>query len=205
VVEVAYVRDQGIVGSFDPHVVEQKGNAPAVVATGTVLEVKAPDSGQVTFAGPTGTLWLGRPSTFIGKVADFRAQESIDLPSIPSAWFGIWRGQSAPARMRAFDGSSSYEQVTVGARFYIREYQLSEVKRECSPRPRGGSKSNTNRRRDGRRSELVQDVDQLSVRWRAPFAEGLDRVGFGKAVEPGEQANALTAGKLGLGRAPAEE
>ena len=65
--------------------------------------------------------------------------------------------------------------------------------------------SNTNRRCDGRRSELVQDVDQLSVRWRAPFAEGLDRVGFGQAVEPGEQANALTAGKLGLGRAPAEE
>ena len=59
--------------------------------------------------------------------------------------------------------------------------------------------SNTNRRRDGRRSELVQDVDQLSVRWRAPFAEGLDRVGFGQAVEPGEQANALTAAKLGLG------
>jgi hypothetical protein len=84
-VEVAYVRDQGIVGSFDPHIVEQKGNAPAVVATDTVLEVKAPDSGQVTFAGPTGTLWLGRPSTFIGKVADFGAQESIDLPSIPSA------------------------------------------------------------------------------------------------------------------------
>ena len=46
--------------------------------------------------------------------------------------------------------------------------------------------SNTNRRRDGRRSEPVQDVDQLSVRWRAPFAEGLDRVGFGQAVEPGE-------------------
>ena len=33
----------------------------------------------------------------------------------------------------------------------------------------------------------------------------IDRVGFGQAVEPGEQANALTAGKLGLGRAPAEE
>jgi len=59
--------------------------------------------------------------------------------------------------------------------------------------------SNTNGRSDGRRSKLVQDVDQLSVRWRAPFAEGLDRVGFGQAVEPGEQANALTAAKLGLG------
>jgi hypothetical protein len=25
----------------------------------------------------------------------------------------IWRGQSAPARMRAFDGRSSYEEATV--------------------------------------------------------------------------------------------
>ena len=36
----------------------------------------------VTFAGPTGTLWLDRPSTFTGKVTDFGAQESIDLPGI---------------------------------------------------------------------------------------------------------------------------
>jgi hypothetical protein len=50
----------------------------------------------------------------------------------------------------------------------------------------------------GWRSELVQDVDQLSVRWRSPFAEGLHRIRLGQAVEPREQANALTAGKLGL-------
>jgi hypothetical protein len=31
---------------------------------------------------PTGTLWLDHPSTFTGKVADFGAQESIDLPGI---------------------------------------------------------------------------------------------------------------------------
>jgi hypothetical protein len=62
----------------DPSVVEQKlGNAPATIAAGTVLEVKVSDSGQVTFAGPTGTLWLDRPSTFTGKVADFGMQESI--------------------------------------------------------------------------------------------------------------------------------
>jgi hypothetical protein len=47
-----------------------------------VLKVKVPDSGKVTFAGPTGTLWLEHPSTFTGKVADFGAQESIDLPGI---------------------------------------------------------------------------------------------------------------------------
>jgi hypothetical protein len=40
----------------------------------------------VTFAGPTGTLCLDRPFTFTGKVADFGAQESIDLPGIP---FGV--------------------------------------------------------------------------------------------------------------------
>jgi hypothetical protein len=64
--------------------VEQKsGNAPATIAADTVLEVKVPDTGKLTFAGPTGTLWLDRPSTFTGKVADFGAQESIDLPNIP--------------------------------------------------------------------------------------------------------------------------
>jgi hypothetical protein len=67
---------------FDPRVVEQKGNAPAVVAAETVLEVKAPDSGEVTFAGPTGTLWLDHPGTFTGKVTDFSAQEGIDLPGV---------------------------------------------------------------------------------------------------------------------------
>ena len=67
----------------DPPVVEQKpGNAPATIADDTVLKVKVPDSGKVTFAGPTGTLWLDYPSTFTGKVADFGAQESIDLPGI---------------------------------------------------------------------------------------------------------------------------
>jgi hypothetical protein len=35
-----------------------------------------------TFAGPTGTLRLDKPSSFTGKVADFGAQESIDLPGI---------------------------------------------------------------------------------------------------------------------------
>ena len=43
------------------------------------------------------------------------------------------------------------------------------------------------------------------IRLRASFAEGLDRVRLGQPVEPREQSNALTAGKLGLGRAPAEE
>lgn len=67
----------------DPPVVKQKsGNAPATIAADTVLEVKVLDSGEVTFAGPTGTLWLDKPSTFTGRVADFGAQESIDLPGI---------------------------------------------------------------------------------------------------------------------------
>ena len=60
-------------------------------------------------------------------------------------------------------------------------------------------------RRGGRRSEFVEYGDQLSVHRRCPFAERLDWVCFSKPVETGEQANALTAGKFGLGRAPAEE
>jgi hypothetical protein len=51
-----------------------------------VLEVKVPDTGKVTFAGPTGTLRLDHPSTFTGRVAEFGAQDSIDLPGLP---FGV--------------------------------------------------------------------------------------------------------------------
>lgn len=43
---------------------------PAIIAAGTVLEVNTPGSGQVTFAGTTGT------------VAGLRAQDEIDLPGI---------------------------------------------------------------------------------------------------------------------------
>ena len=59
---------------------------PQRIADDTVLKVEVPDSSKVTFAGPTGTLWLDKPSTLTGKVADFGAQEGIDLPSIP---FGV--------------------------------------------------------------------------------------------------------------------
>ena len=47
--------------------------------------------------------------------------------------------------------------------------------------------------------------DELSVYGRCPFTERLDWVGFSEPVETCEQANAPTAGKLGLGRAPTEE
>ena len=67
----------------DPTVVmQQPGNAPASIASGTVLEINTPDSGTVTFAGSTGTLWLDQPSTFTGTVSGFGAQDVIDLPGI---------------------------------------------------------------------------------------------------------------------------
>jgi hypothetical protein len=73
----------GRVEITDPPVIEQpRGNAPATITAGTELEVTVPDSGRVTFAGPTGTLALDQPSTFTGRVADFGAQEAIDLPGI---------------------------------------------------------------------------------------------------------------------------
>lgn len=37
----------------------------------------------MSFEGPTGTLWINRPSIFTGKVANFGAQESIGLPFMP--------------------------------------------------------------------------------------------------------------------------
>jgi hypothetical protein len=67
----------------DPSVVEQqRGNAPAMIAADTVLEVKVPDAGKVTFEAPTGMLWLDHPGTFTGMVAGFEGQDVIDLPSI---------------------------------------------------------------------------------------------------------------------------
>ena len=56
----------------DPSVIEQQpGNAAATIADDTVLEVNTPDSGMVTFAGSTGTLWLDQPETFAGSVVGF--------------------------------------------------------------------------------------------------------------------------------------
>jgi hypothetical protein len=37
----------------------------------------------VTFAAPTGTLWLDKPSSFTGEVVSFGGQDAMDLPGIP--------------------------------------------------------------------------------------------------------------------------
>jgi hypothetical protein len=67
----------------DPTVVNQTpGNSPAMISSGTVLEINTPDAGSVTFAGPNSVLWLDRPATFTAKVSGFGAQDAIDLPSI---------------------------------------------------------------------------------------------------------------------------
>jgi len=65
-----------------PVVTQQPGNAPASIASGTVLEINTPDNGMVTFAGSTGTLWLDHPATFTGTVSGFKGQDVIDLPGI---------------------------------------------------------------------------------------------------------------------------
>ena len=66
-------------------------------------------------------------------------------------------------------------------------------------------RSGVRRRHGGRRSEFVEYGDELSVHRRCPFTERFDWVCFSESVETCEQANALTASELGLGRAPAEE
>jgi hypothetical protein len=43
------------------------------------------------------------------------------------------------------------------------------------------------------------------VNGRCSITERLDWIGFSEPVDARQQANALTAGKFGLGRAPAEE
>jgi len=61
------------------------------------------------------------------------------------------------------------------------------------------------RRRGWGRSQLAENGDELGVHRRCPVTERLDWVSFSESVETCEQANALTTGKFGLGRAPAEE
>ena len=83
--QISRVASDGNGGTLitDPTVVTQKpGNAPATIGNNTVLDINTPDTGTVTFAGTTGTLWLDQPSTFTGKVSGFGAQDVIDLPGI---------------------------------------------------------------------------------------------------------------------------
>jgi hypothetical protein len=42
--------------------------------------LKVSDTREVTFEGQIGMLWLDRSSTFTGKVVNFGAQDSLDLP-----------------------------------------------------------------------------------------------------------------------------
>jgi len=51
----------------------------------------------------------------------------------------------------------------------------------------------------------VEYGDQLSVNRRCPITERLNWICLSEPIETCEQANALTAGKFGLGRAPAEK
>ena len=57
-------------------------NAPVSISNGEVLAIRNPHSGDVTFAGRTGTLWLDHPSSFTGTVSDFGAKTEIDLPTM---------------------------------------------------------------------------------------------------------------------------
>ena len=67
----------------DPSVTEQPaGNAPATIASGTVLEINTPDSGKVTFGGTGGTLQLDQPSVFTGAISGFAAGDALDLTDI---------------------------------------------------------------------------------------------------------------------------
>ena len=67
----------------DPTVVTQRpGNAAEKIGNNVVLEINTRDSGNVTFTGTNGALWLDQPSTFTGKVSGFGSQNVIDLSGI---------------------------------------------------------------------------------------------------------------------------
>ena len=72
----------------------------------------------------------------------------------------------------------------------------------------GANHSVTKTRTDvatGDEARLAQDVNQISICGRTPFADGLDRVRLCQPVEPDEQTNAPASGELGFGLAPTGE
>ena len=72
----------GILLTDPPPVPGAVNNAPVSISNGEVLAIRNPHSGDVTFAGRTGTLWLDEPSSFTGTVSDFGAKTAIDLPTM---------------------------------------------------------------------------------------------------------------------------
>ena len=66
----------------DPEPAVVSNNAPRSIGNGAVSIVDAPDSGNVTFTGRSGTLDLAQPSDFTGTVSDFGAKNRIDLPTM---------------------------------------------------------------------------------------------------------------------------
>ena len=97
----------------DPPVVTQMpGNAPASIANGTVLEINTPDQGAVTFAGPTGALWLDQPSTFTGTVHGLSGNDVIDLPGVA---FGSDTSESyLPNQAAGTTSANTLEQSAAG-------------------------------------------------------------------------------------------
>jgi hypothetical protein len=67
----------------DPPVEQKPGNAAPAIFDNAGPDGEVSGSDQLTLARPTDTLWLDGASTSTGKVANFGAQKSIDLPSIP--------------------------------------------------------------------------------------------------------------------------
>jgi hypothetical protein len=97
----------------DPPVIEQQpGNAAATTASDTVPEVRVPDSGKVTLASSTDTLWLDEPATtprksrwFVfhqgeggGRYRANRAYGLLKRPPSPFA-FSDWVGPASRIRI----------------------------------------------------------------------------------------------------------
>ena len=80
-----HISNDGAGGTWltDPPAVPGAVNNAAVsISNGEVLAIRNPHSGDVSFAGRTGTLWLNQPSSFTGTVSDFHAKDAIDLSTM---------------------------------------------------------------------------------------------------------------------------
>ena len=108
-----HISNDGAGGTWltDPPAVPGAVNNAAVsISNGEVLAIRNPHSGDVSFAGRTGTLWLDQPSSFTGTVSDFGAKTTSTCrrwPSIQKPRSDIQRRETAPAAHYPYQTASS--------------------------------------------------------------------------------------------------
>jgi hypothetical protein len=89
---------------------------PSTIAAGATLELPSAFSGNLTFAGSTGTLQLDQSSSFSGTVAGMTGQDALDLTDIGFANVGTpaYSGNSSGGTLTVSDGAHTANIALLG-------------------------------------------------------------------------------------------